>query len=112
MKVGILVNDVRTEQAGYTSLRLAVSAINLGHEVWMMGVGDLAYDPDDCDANGTTIPFSADDVFFVEAQSVMHVPAGGCGVHIVDVNDPTAPTFVSSYGAGMGTATVIERVEA
>jgi len=26
---------------------MAVCAINLGHEVWMMGVGDLAYDPDD-----------------------------------------------------------------
>ena len=47
MKVGIVVNDVRTEEPGYTSLRLAVSAINLGHQVWMMGVGDLAYDPDD-----------------------------------------------------------------
>jgi len=47
VKVGIIVNDVQTEQPGYTSLRLAVSAINLGHEVWMMGVGDLAYDPDD-----------------------------------------------------------------
>lgn len=47
MRIGFVVNDVKTEQPGYTTLRLAVSAINLGHEVWMMGVGDLAYDPDE-----------------------------------------------------------------
>jgi len=47
VKLGIVINDIRTEQPGFTSLRLAVSAVNLGHEVWVMGVGDLAYDPDD-----------------------------------------------------------------
>ena len=47
MRVGIIVNDIRTEEPGYTSMRLAVSAMNMGHDVWIMGVGDLAYDPDD-----------------------------------------------------------------
>ncbi len=47
MRIGIVVNDVQTEQPGYTTSRLAVAAINRGHEVWVMGVGDLAYDPDD-----------------------------------------------------------------
>ncbi|MDH3456221.1 MAG: glutathione synthase, partial [Gemmatimonadota bacterium] len=47
MKLGFVVNDVKTEEAGYTTSRLAVAAINLGHEVWVMGVGDMAYDPDD-----------------------------------------------------------------
>ena len=47
MKLGFLVNAVETEETGYTTSRLAVTAINLGHEVWTMGVGELAYDPDD-----------------------------------------------------------------
>jgi glutathione synthase len=46
MRIGILVNDIRTEEAGYTTSRLAVAGINLGHEVWTMSVGDLAFDPD------------------------------------------------------------------
>ena len=47
MRIGFVVNDIKTEQPGYTTSRLATAAINKGHEVWAMGVGDLAYDPDD-----------------------------------------------------------------
>jgi glutathione synthase len=47
MRIGFVVNDVKTEEAGYTTSRLATAAINMGHEVWVMGVGDLAYDPDE-----------------------------------------------------------------
>jgi glutathione synthase len=36
-----------TEQPGYTTTRLACQAINRGHEVFVFGVGDLAYDPDE-----------------------------------------------------------------
>lgn len=45
MRIGFLVNDVMTEKQGYTTTRLGITAINRGHEVWVMGVGDLAYDP-------------------------------------------------------------------
>jgi len=47
MRIGIVVNDVKTEEAGYTTSRLSVTAVNKGHEVWLMGVGDMALDPDD-----------------------------------------------------------------
>ena len=47
MKLGILVNDIRTEEPGYTTTRLAMAAINRGHEVWVMGAGDVAYDADE-----------------------------------------------------------------
>jgi glutathione synthase len=47
MKVGFIVNDIRTEEAGYTTTRLSMEAINQGHEAWVMGVGDLAYDQDE-----------------------------------------------------------------
>ncbi len=47
MRLGFIVNDVQTEEKGYTTTRLGMAAINLGHEAWVMGVGDLAYDPDE-----------------------------------------------------------------
>ena len=47
MRIGFVVNDVNTEQEGYSTTRLAMVAVNRGHEVWMMGVRDFALDPDD-----------------------------------------------------------------
>ncbi|MBA3483975.1 MAG: glutathione synthase [Pirellulales bacterium] len=46
MKIGFVVNDVETEQAAYTTTRLAMCAVNLGHEAWTLGVGDFVYKPD------------------------------------------------------------------
>lgn len=46
MRIGFVVNDIQTEQKGYTTTRLGMAALNLGHEAWVMGVGDFAYDPD------------------------------------------------------------------
>jgi glutathione synthase len=43
----MLVNDLASERPGYTTIRLALTASGRGHEVWVMGVGDLAYDPDE-----------------------------------------------------------------
>ncbi len=47
MRLGLVVNDIKTEQAGYTTTRLGMWAINRGHEVWVMGLGDFAYDADE-----------------------------------------------------------------
>ena len=47
MRIGFVVNDVQTEEHGYTTTRLAMTALNRGHEAWLIGVGDLALDPDD-----------------------------------------------------------------
>jgi glutathione synthase len=47
MKIGFVVNDIKTEQAGYTTTRLGMWAVNRGHEVWVIGLGDFAYDPDE-----------------------------------------------------------------
>lgn len=46
MKIGFVVNDVATEQSTYTTLRLALAATQLGHEAFIWGVGDFAYEPD------------------------------------------------------------------
>ncbi|MHC4953173.1 MAG: glutathione synthetase [Planctomycetota bacterium] len=47
MKIGFVVNDVATEQAGYTTTRLAMAAHNRGHEAWAFGVGDFDFDHDE-----------------------------------------------------------------
>ncbi len=47
MRLGFMVNDINTEQTGYTTTRLAMAAINRGHEVWVIGSGDFAYDVDE-----------------------------------------------------------------
>jgi glutathione synthase len=46
MKIGFVVNDVQTEQAGYTTTRLAMTATRLEHEAWLLGVADFVYAPD------------------------------------------------------------------
>ena len=57
MRIGFVVNEVATEMPGYTTIRLAQEAINRGHDAWLIGVGDFAYDPDDIiRARATTVP--------------------------------------------------------
>lgn len=46
MRLGLVINDIATEQAGYTTVRLAIAAAQRGHEVWMIGAADLGYEPD------------------------------------------------------------------
>ncbi|HWM15464.1 MAG TPA: glutathione synthetase [Microbacterium sp.] len=46
MKIGFAVNDVTTEQPVYTTIRLAMQATNMGHEAFLMGMGDFAYEVD------------------------------------------------------------------
>ena len=47
MKIGFVVNDVMTETPSFTTVRLAHEAHRQGHEAFLMGVGDIAYDPDE-----------------------------------------------------------------
>lgn len=46
MKIGFVVNDVDTEKPQYTTTRLAMTATQMGHEAWYVGVGDFAAEPD------------------------------------------------------------------
>ena len=57
MRIGFIVNDVKTEEGKFTTSRLGQAAVNRGHEVWTFGVGDIAYDPDDMvRARATSVP--------------------------------------------------------
>ena len=46
MRIGFVVNDVMTEKATYTTTRLAMTAMNLGHKSYTLGVGDFVYAAD------------------------------------------------------------------
>lgn len=46
MKIGFVVNKIMTERAAFTTTRLAMTAVNMGHESYTMGVGDFVYAPD------------------------------------------------------------------
>ena len=48
IKLGFVVNDVATEKNNDTTIRLARTAVNRGHQVALIGLGDFIYD-----ANGT-----------------------------------------------------------
>ncbi len=47
MRIGFMVNDIKMEETGYTTIRLAMAALNLGHEPWLVGAGDFVYDVDE-----------------------------------------------------------------
>src|ERR1700752_3317846 len=47
MRLGLVCNDCATEEASYTTTRLGLKAVEMGHEVGLMGVADFASDPDD-----------------------------------------------------------------
>lgn len=47
MKLGIVVNVMDSGETGATTYRLAAEAMSLGHEVWVMSTGNLAYTPND-----------------------------------------------------------------
>jgi len=47
MKIGFVVNEVKTEHPRYTTTRIAQAARELGHEAWAIGVGDFEVDQND-----------------------------------------------------------------
>ena len=48
IKLGFVINDIATEKNNFTTIRLARTAVNRGHEVALIGLGNFIYD-----ANGT-----------------------------------------------------------
>ena len=72
MRLGFVVNDVATEKNNYTTIRLARTAANQGHQVALIGLDGFVYD-----ANGTVrakahVPrgdsYADDDAFLDEVQ--------------------------------------------
>ena len=56
IKIAFFVNDLQTEEAGYTTTRLSMYAHNRGHDIYYITPQDFAYDPDDEIRARTTRP--------------------------------------------------------
>lgn len=46
MKIGIVVNVMKSDEGGATTYRIATECVNRGHEVWIMSTGNFVYDVD------------------------------------------------------------------
>ena len=73
VRIAFFMNKVQTEEKGYTTTRLAMEALNSGHEIWYIGAEDFALDPDDSvRARAISVPkksYKSLDNFFKDLQS-------------------------------------------
>jgi len=97
MRIGFVVNDIETEASGYTTTRLAHTALTMGHEVWYIPVDAFAYDPDGgISARGIAPPkkkYPSGDVLLADLQgdkAVRERISGGDLDVILLRNDPAA----------------------
>ena len=109
MKLGILVNNIKTEEPGYTTTRLAMAAINRWHEVWVMGAGDLAYDPDEfIRARARSAPrsvYKSSDTYINDLQGRQgrtEADHGGRSGHAPAPQRPLRRPDAAGVGAGRG----------
>jgi len=47
MRIGIIINNLFTEEVDYTTTHIAMAAVNRGHDVWYIDVDAFAIHPDD-----------------------------------------------------------------
>jgi glutathione synthase len=121
MKLGILVNEVATERPGYTTTRLAATATARGHEVWLMGVSDLAYDADESvHARARAVPkaqYRSGEAYLTDLQGsrarVERIPVGGLDVLLLRNNpaeEPRGRAWARQVGIDFGRLAVQEGV--
>jgi len=109
MRIGLMVNDIKTEEPGYTTTRLAMAAINLGHEAWVMGAGDFAYDIDDKvyarARSATKKTYKRSEAYLADLQSKKARVERIC-VDDLDVlllrNDPSTDTGLRAWAQSSG----------
>ena len=109
MRIGFMVNDIKTEEPGYTTSRLAMAAVNRGHEVWVVGAGDFAYDVDEkIRARARSVPksnYKSSDVYLTDLQG-KKARLGRITVDDLDVlmlrNDPSTDTGLRSWAQSSG----------
>jgi len=104
-----MVNDIKTEEPGYTTIRLAMAAVNRGNEVWLMGAGDFAYDIDEhIYARAKSVPkknYKASETFLAQLQGKGAI-SQRINVDDLDVlmlrNDPSTDTGLRSWAQSSG----------
>jgi glutathione synthase len=109
MRIGFMVNEISTEEAGYTTCRLGMAAINRGHEVWVMGAGDFAYDKDErISARARSLPrkkYTSSDTYLTDLQGKKAIRER-IKVDDIDVlmlrSDPSTDTGFRSWAQSSG----------
>jgi glutathione synthase len=109
MKIGFVCNEIATEEASYTTTRLGLCALERGHSVWLMGVGDLAIDPDDTVQAWACAPknenYESPESFLAELQAE-DAPRERISVDDLDVlllrNDPAADLGARPWAQSAG----------
>ncbi len=104
-----MVNDIKTEEPGYTTTRLAMAAINRGNEIWMIGAGDFAYDVDEhIYARAKTVPkknYKTSEVFLSQLQGKNAI-SERINVDDLDVlllrNDPSTDIGLRAWAQSAG----------
>ncbi|WP_416394898.1 hypothetical protein [Allohahella sp. A8] len=88
MKIAFIINDICTEKDNYTTIRLARRAIGLGHEVVLVGIGNLIYESNESLAAMVTRPsrkdYEDDSDLLADLQS-NEVPKTRCNLSEMDV---------------------------
>lgn len=110
MRIAFMVNEVGTERAGYTTVRLAMAAINRGHDAWFIGSGDFAYDPDDTvRARARSVvgkKYKSSETFLNDLQGAKRSKTERISVDELDVlmlrNDPSTDTGFRSWAQTAG----------
>ena len=109
MKIGFMVNDIKTEEPGYTTTRLAMAALNRGNEVWLMGAGDFAYDVDEhIYARAKTVPkptYKSSETYLAHLQG-RNAITQRINVDDLDIlmlrNDPSTDTGLRAWAQSTG----------
>ena len=84
MKIAIVVNDIQTEESGYTTIRLMHAAVAKGHSAWITGVGDLTYGVDEkVYAKARTVTQKAKD----HVTLLRNLKAGSCATERICLDD-------------------------
>ena len=109
MKIGFMVNDIKTEEPGYTTTRLAMAAVNRGNEIYVMGAGDFAYDVDEhIYARAKTVTkknYKTSETFLTSLQGKSAI-SERINVDDLDVlmlrNDPSTDTGLRAWAQSSG----------
>ncbi|MBN2525689.1 MAG: N-formylglutamate amidohydrolase [Deltaproteobacteria bacterium] len=109
MRIGFVVNDVTTEQPTYTTVRLAMAAKRMGHEIYMFGTSELAYDNDEkIKAHASTVPrrIYKNGLSFLKDLTDKHRPKERISVDDLDVlmlrSDPAQDAITRPWAAQAG----------
>ena len=74
MRIAFVINDIKTEYTDYTTTHLALTAVNQGHDVYYINLGDFAITPDNhTNAHAITVPkkhHRTTAVFLQEVQQI------------------------------------------